>query len=269
MNDDVGRIYSLHQILCGQYEYVQELADCTSGQQPWLTGFPQIDNIVGPVGVGLVSIESDTPCLDTQLALLTGLHTGKELPVAFVTSKLSVHTVGELLLCLNGGIARQNLNTGQLTDQEWFVLTNQCQKPVAQYLDVLELPAVTTKEMQRTLERMASERGKLCTVVVDDVLALSDLSQFGATSHSQGQNLANHFKDLANSLGCAMVMVVPTELAHGFASIADVHMRLEAVHCKGGTPTFPARALVHLSRSGFGHLGAASIDFGAIHETAL
>lgn len=162
-----------------------------------------------------------------------------------------------------------HLLNGQLTDAEWLALTKQCQHSVTQNLDVVEVSGVSAEELQCLLLTLARKRGKLFMVFLDDVLAVTDLAHPRGKPLSQGRVIADYLRKLAQNLECLVVAIVPTELATDFVSIAEVHMRLETVPGKGRAPTFPSKTLVHLSRCGFGNLGVASIDLGAVHEVVI
>lgn len=268
-NNEIEHTQTLRQVFETVTVNVQDLADCHPTQLNDLTGIPQIDRMLGFVGGGLVSIESNTPCLDTQLGLLMAAHMAGTLPAVVVSSKQSAARVGQLLLCLRGGIAPMHLLNGKLTDTEWLALTKQCQHSVTQNLDIVEVSAVSAEELQSLLLTIASKRGKLFMILLDDVMAVTDLMHLRGKPLSQGRIFANYLRELAQNLECLVVAIVPSELATDFVSIAEVHMRLETVPGNSKATTFPCTTLVHLSRCGFGHFGVASIDLGAVHEVVV
>lgn len=249
-------------------DYLQDVAEPGPSVYRWNSGFRQIDGIVDGIFPDLISIESDTPFLDTQLALLMSAHFAitEMLPVLFISSRMSSSSIGQLLVSLKGGVAEPHQRNGQLSKKEWLQFL-ELTKQLECVMSLMPVEKeITADQLIARIGLKLGECGRLSMIVIDDILTVPELMRRSEQAHDQGRSVVQFYRRLSRDFQCPVVTVVPAAMAHMFSTGSKVHMRLEGMRSQEGPQAFPAKALVHISSSGFGHLGTAEIDFEKAHE---
>ena len=195
---------SLKEILHTLFDYISQAQE-SGGQSGGLaTHYLDLDNILGGgMHPGELILLAARPAMGkTSLAMNIAFNVAarSHKPVAVFSLEMAKEQLVQRMLCSETRIDSKRLKNGQLTGEEWVLLTDTMAALSEAPLFIDDSPQLTVAQMRAKARHLQSEKGGLALVVID-YLQLMQPARRSENRVQEISDISRSLKALARELG--------------------------------------------------------------------
>lgn len=192
---NVGGLLSIRDVIGNVFDSINEAAQSGNKVPGLSTGLSDLDNmILGLNKSDFILIAARPGMGKTSIALNIALHVGMKLKktVAFFSLEMSREQLVTRLLAEASMVPSQNLLTGQLTENQWSMITNAASDLTCADIKIDDNPTLTVADMNAACRRVSD----LGLVVIDYLQLMSS----GGNNKNGGENRTQVVSDISRMM---------------------------------------------------------------------
>lgn len=221
----------INEILVENIKQIQEL-ERNKGQLPGITtGFRDVDRVLGGLHKTDLIILAARPGMGkTSFALNIAQHAAEAgHSVLIFSMEMPGEQLGQRLLSMSANVEMEHIKRGQLSQEEWFALSDAQDNFENLKLTVDDASELSILEMKNKCRRLKKEKG--LDLIVIDYLQLMSLGYRADQREKEIAAITRNIKIMAKELDCAIILL--SQLSRASEQRADHRPQLSDLRESG------------------------------------
>jgi replicative DNA helicase len=193
----------ISEVLIKTIDRLDELARSKGQITGIATGFTDFDNRTAGLQPSDLILLGARPSMGKSALLLNIAHNvsiKQQIPVAYFTLEMSKEQCVNRILCAEANLDAQKMRTGELSDEDWFKITEAMEPLSHGQLYIDDTPSISVAEVRAKCRRLKMEKG--LALIMIDYLQLMTISGHAESRQQEISEISRSLKAIAKELNC-------------------------------------------------------------------